>query len=694
MSKENWYWLASGLGWGAVNSGELLDAYPGGADEIFAELGSEKLDEMLTQKQADRLGATHPQDFALKVHAAQNSGLAILTMQNEEYPSALRAIHNPPMLLFVKGDTRLLNGQLSIGMVGARRPSAYGVEVAKALGRGIALGGAIIISGLAAGLDAEAHKAALAVNGPTIACIAFGHGHCYPAANKKLMEVIERYGAVVSEYPPDTSPEKPFFLQRNRLIAGLSHGLVVIEARRHSGTMSTVNFAVDFAREVFAVPGSIFSELSGGTNAMIQEGAYVAAAAGDILGVYGIELKGEDPVATAAKQAAQGRPAPATAAPPWQQSIRRFERSRTAPGEETPLPGQQSLGEMLRRQLGEGTGEVSAAQAVSAFRALQQKMPAATGSELDARNRALDEMVEAVSDNVQISGAARRAGGREVPPDSGGAKPFPWHKVERLDKAAVEDLSPAGGRGTKKPAKPLGQPAAVSVPIKLSAPEEDDVSLASTLMPAAFLRRLGKKDAAPAGAPPARGAAAAPQPSTQPGPIEAVGRVRAVQRPAPASTIPEVQPEAAGIPVPAPPAPPPPPTKEDVLPKESFVPKPVAERPIEKPRADSALSGRLRTLQTTAPEKQKPARMDNFARSAHGARPAAPPAPPDPGTTPQSLLSDDAKKALAQLGPRPATLADICKRSGLSSAGAMAALTELELAGLSRQLPGRQFVTV
>ena len=718
MAKESWYWLANGLGWGAVNSGELLEAYPGGADEIYADLGSEKLDELLTQKQADRLAATRPEDFSLRIHQAKSQGIEVLCLEDSGYPEALRTIHNPPMLLFVKGDAGLLNGQLSIGMVGARRPSAYGVEAVKAIGRGVALGGAIIVSGLAAGLDAEAHKAALAVNGPTIACIAFGHNHCYPAANKKLMEVIERYGAVISEYPPDTTPEKPYFLQRNRLIAGLGHGLVVIEARRHSGTMSTVNFAVDFGRDVFAVPGSIFSELSGGTNAMIQEGAYVAGSATDVLGVYGIELKGEDPVATAAKQAGEGRPAPASATPPWQQSIRRFEHSRQAPSEERePLPGQQSLGELLRGQLKDSRGEISAAQAVDAFRALQNSMPAATDSELDARNRALDELVEAVSDSVQISDEARRSSqkkGKPPPPRPGEPQPFPWHQVERLDKSEVEDLSPARSRPARRKQKPAAQPvkAAVATP-----PEEDDLSGASTSPPAAFLQRFaGSRNTAQA---------------AMPGPIERVGRVEPfarvqpvgpVQPVSPFTTVAPVamaatpapsapaqpqpapqaaaesppapvpaQPEApAGIPVPdmAPPEKPAPDAAE-VLPRRDFVPRPVAERPAERPRADSSLSGRLKTLQAPA-EKPRPAagRTDTLVTSR---RPAASSSPlVDTG----ELLSETAQKALAQLGPVPVPLDEICKRSGLSPAEAMAALTELELAGLSRQMPGRQFVII
>ncbi len=696
MPSESWMWLAAGLGWGAVNTGELLNAYPGGAEEILHALGSPKLDEVLTQKQAERLAQSRPADYALRIAHAATQGVATLGFDDEDYPATLRGIHNPPPVLFVKGDARLLNGRLSIGMVGARRPSAYGVEAMKAIGRGVALGGAVIISGLAAGLDSEAHKAALAVNGPTIACIAFGHDHCYPAANKKLMEVIERSGAVVSEYPLGTGAEKAYFLHRNRIIAGLSHGLVVVEARRYSGTMSTVNFAIDYGRDVFGVPGSIFSDLSGGTNAMVREGAYLAASASDVLAVYGIQLEVEDPVAAAAKQAAEGRPQAAPAAPPWQQGLKRYaerthEENARAASEE--LPGQQSLGKLLREQLGAGAGEpVSAAQAVEAFRQLQRQMPPAANSEADARNHMLDEMVAAVNDSVQISrrpaqgggtlpAAAKRAGGADNPPAAKGdkqPKPFPWHQVERVNKKELEQSQ--------------------------SQSQNHNQSLGA---------RLFGLNSPPGGAPPpSRG--------------RAVGRVEAVQGLSTVAPVTPLPPPQAVSPNEMEAAP----RANTEKPPANAAPVPAAQRPAAAPpRADASLAGRLNSLrgasgpqssavrrgteaqgtprQTQAAGVQaglqvsaKPAlpreaavpppRLAASAPSAPSA-PAAPAAPPTP-EDPKDLLSESAQKALAQLGPAPLGLADICQRSGLTSAQAMAALTELELAGLSRQLAGRQFV--
>lgn len=638
LGAEYWYWLANGLGWGAVNTGELLDACPAGAEAVYQNLGSEALDAILTQKQAERLGATRPEDFALRIAHCAATGITVLGLDDARYPAALRAITNPPPVLFVKGEVALLNGQLAIGVVGARRPSAYGVEAVKAIGRGLALGGAIIVSGLAAGLDTEAHKAALAVNGPTIACIAFGHDHCYPAGNRKLLEIIERYGAVISEYPPDTTPEKPYFLQRNRIIAGFSHGLVVAEARRHSGTMSTVNFATEYGRDVFAVPGSIFSELSGGTNAMISEGAYVAASAGEILSVYGIQLPGEDPVAAAAKQAAEGRPEPAAKElPPWQKSLRRFEQNRAELADaavKEQLPGQQTLNEILKAA--KGQGQVSTAAAIESFRSLQ-------GAGSSGNDRMLDEMASAVSDSVEIGRPPARRGGGKT---KGQAEPYPWHQVEHLDKKEVAKQNAATAQSGRSPRRTAAaRPPVSEKPVSRIEP----IERLEPVAPISPVRRVQEIQA-----------------------LQEAAEIRAAQpaRPAPAA---QAAPQRR-----QPPAQPPP----------AFVPTPAAERPGASLKKDSGLAGRLKTLQK--PEEQPAAK----------AAPAKPKAPEGITTaftsrTPRdrtALLSETAKRALQQLGPMPADLAAICKRSGLSSAEAMAALTELELAGLSRQLAGRQFV--
>lgn len=311
MEAQYWMWLQAGLGFAAQNTADLFAAYPGGAKEIAADLPALPLRGLVTKKQAARLGASRPEEFAERCEALAVQGITPLCYNDYGYPALLRHIHNPPPLLYAKGNAALLNGRLCIAMVGARQPSAYGAAAMKALAGGAAKAGAVVVSGLAAGLDAEAHKAALAADGDTVACIAFGHDYCYPKANRHLMEVLERCGAVVSEYPPGVKPERAFFLQRNRLIAALSHALVVAEARAHSGTMSTVAFAQDYGRDVYAVPGDIFSELSGGTNAMLREGAGVASGARDILLPYAEQfaLRMEEPEEPQAAEAGPGVPA-------------------------------------------------------------------------------------------------------------------------------------------------------------------------------------------------------------------------------------------------------------------------------------------------------------------------------------------------------------------------------------------------
>lgn len=351
MDTLYWLWLQAGLGCGAQNVGNLLGAYPGGAKEIYENRQGLAAAGFATSKQAARLAGTTPQSFEAILDIAQKQQVQVVCYSAAEYPWLLRNINSAPLVLYIEGDVALLNNRLAIGMVGARLPSAYGADAMHRLATDVAAAGACVVSGLAAGLDATAHKAALAAKGATVACTAFGHGQCYPAANRALLDAVRKNGAVVSEYPPGTGPEKAYFLQRNRLIAGLSHGLVVAEARRLSGTMSTAAFALEYGRDVFAVPGSIFSELSTGTNAMIQDGALLAAGAADILSVYGgVPVRGPAP--------AEGAPAPFVMhRRPWEQDVAPAgEKTHPAPTKKVPLPVQQTLAPLPQTLL-QGVGE-------------------------------------------------------------------------------------------------------------------------------------------------------------------------------------------------------------------------------------------------------------------------------------------------------------------------------------------------
>ena len=196
-----------------------------------------------------------------------------------------------PLVLYCTGDPRWLNEPAAVGMVGTRKPTEYGLRAAEDIGRGLARAGAVIVSGLADGLDSAGHRAAVGENCPTIAVMGVPIDRTYPAANRELRRAIERRGCVISEYPPESEPVGANgFLQRNRLIAALSGALVVVEAKEKSGTMSTVGHAERYGKPVFAVPGSIFSTASAGTNALLRDGrAKAVCTAADLFGTLGLQ---------------------------------------------------------------------------------------------------------------------------------------------------------------------------------------------------------------------------------------------------------------------------------------------------------------------------------------------------------------------------------------------------------------------
>ena len=284
-----WVWLAEALGYCAQNAGTVLELYVT-PENVQNALDTQDVSMHFTPAQLEKLRTTKPADYLPLLQRCKELGVQMVSFAEMAYPYLLRTIPNPPPVLYYKGDLTVTDAFLTLGVVGTRRPSAYGVQATGVISKGLAEAGVVLVSGLATGLDSEAHKAALAMGTPTVACIAFGHDLCYPAAHRKLKECIEHTGLVLGEYPPGTEVQKPFFLQRNRLIAGLSQGLCVAEARRASGTMNTVASALSYNRDVFAVPGSIFSPLSEGTNRLLAEGAYPATCAADILQHYEVEL--------------------------------------------------------------------------------------------------------------------------------------------------------------------------------------------------------------------------------------------------------------------------------------------------------------------------------------------------------------------------------------------------------------------
>ena len=221
-------------------------------------------------------------DFANLELQYRKEAIHFLMYEDALYPKRLREIYLPPVVLFYKGRLELFN-RLSIGIVGARNHTPYSKEALEYLLPDILERKVSIISGLARGVDSLAHQLTLDLKGETIAVIGNGINICYPKENQSLYDAIGKKGLILSEYPLDSPPLKFHFPYRNRIIAGLSHGLCVIEAKLHSGSLITANVALNENRQVFALPGNITSEYSKGTNELITAGAFPIRNANDIL---------------------------------------------------------------------------------------------------------------------------------------------------------------------------------------------------------------------------------------------------------------------------------------------------------------------------------------------------------------------------------------------------------------------------
>ena len=206
----------------------------------------------------------------------------IITYADPRYPALLKQTKQPPLLLFVKGDAQLL-AQQQLAMVGSRQPTPTGRKVAHNFAGELTQQGYVITSGMARGIDSESHKGALAAGGLTIAVLGHGLEQVYPPANKALAQTIAQQGALVSEYFPDVQARAEFFPQRNRIVVGLSIGTIVVEAGLKSGTLISANLAAEYSRDVFVVPGSIYSPQSAGCHALIQQGAKLVSCVADIV---------------------------------------------------------------------------------------------------------------------------------------------------------------------------------------------------------------------------------------------------------------------------------------------------------------------------------------------------------------------------------------------------------------------------
>jgi DNA processing protein len=293
------YWLAfnslvgTGLGFRKI---QMLNEYFQGLKEAWQasvkELGTLPwLNSTMIERFIEQKKSIDPDKLMEKL---QSSGVEAFHYFDPEYPAILRQINDPPLVLFTKGKFRECNFDCAVGIVGTRKPSAYGEKLAKNLAKDLANAGALVVSGMAYGVDSLAHWGAIESNGLTVAVLGCGVDLCYPSSNKPLYKAIteEGKGVAVSEYFPGTTPQKFHFPARNRIISGLSKAVAVVEAGESSGALITANMAFEQSREVFAIPGRIDSATSIGTNYLIAKNiAHLLTDANDIFKEMGWAVK-------------------------------------------------------------------------------------------------------------------------------------------------------------------------------------------------------------------------------------------------------------------------------------------------------------------------------------------------------------------------------------------------------------------
>jgi DNA processing protein len=276
-------WLRLALAQGVGNTGliRLLTAF-GSPEAVLASdrraltlhLSPAQCDAILAEPDAALLAATHAW--------LDQSGNSLMTLADEDYPKSLLEIADPPALLYCKGRRALLS-QPCLGIVGSRNATPQGERDAEAFAHTLSDAGLTIVSGLALGIDAAAHRGGLAGAGSSVAVVGTGLDRIYPAKNKALAHLLAEIGLIVSEFPLGTPPLPGNFPRRNRIISGLSRGVLVVEAAPDSGSLITARVATEQGREVFAIPGSIHSPLARGCHALIQQGAKLVESAADIL---------------------------------------------------------------------------------------------------------------------------------------------------------------------------------------------------------------------------------------------------------------------------------------------------------------------------------------------------------------------------------------------------------------------------
>ncbi|MBR4942155.1 MAG: DNA-processing protein DprA [Clostridia bacterium] len=292
-SPSLWVWLSLLRGVPSTALPLLLDCF-GSPTEIYSAPLADIAEVLGGKEKAEPFANKNLSEADRVLGQCATLGIGVITMQDASYPDRLRNIPDPPAVLYVKGRLPSFDLYPAIAVVGTRKPSAYGLYAAKRISEELADAGVIIVSGMAAGCDSAAHSGALHAGRPTVAVLGCGPDICYPRESTLIYSDIPVHGAIVSEYPPGTAPTKLSFPRRNRIISGLSNGVLVAEAPDKSGALITADLALSQGRDVYAVPGNIDSPASLGGNKLIKQGAKLVTGAADILEdlipIYGTQM--------------------------------------------------------------------------------------------------------------------------------------------------------------------------------------------------------------------------------------------------------------------------------------------------------------------------------------------------------------------------------------------------------------------
>lgn len=289
----HWLWLAHRPGVSDHMKAVLLDHFSDPEDIYFAQPSDFDHIDGLTKEMAETLADKDLSAAEKHLADAMKYKLHILTCRDVAYPRRLKHISDPPLVLYYKGTLPDFDSQPVIGVVGTRKCTPYGLSAAKKLGHEIARCGGMVVSGLAEGIDAMAMKSALSAGGTVVGILGCGAEQVYPKVNRWLFADTERYGCILSEFPPETPPLRWNFPRRNRIISGLSHGVLVVEAPQGSGSLHTARHALEQGRDVFVVPGNLDQPTFEGSNQLLKDGGILTVRGWDILGEYEAQFPGK-----------------------------------------------------------------------------------------------------------------------------------------------------------------------------------------------------------------------------------------------------------------------------------------------------------------------------------------------------------------------------------------------------------------